>query len=44
MDIDKYQALEIVYRPHGTAVEGVVGEGEIISWGGAQTKGEVHKL
>ena len=24
-------------------VEGVVGEGKIVSWGGARTKGEVHK-
>ena len=41
--IDKYQALEILYHAHTRAIEGVVGEGKSISWGGAQTKGEVHK-
>ena len=41
--IDKSQALEIVYRSHDRAIEGVVGEGESVSWGGAQTKVEVHK-
>ena len=44
------KALEILYRANGTAVEGLedrnghrkkeVGEGESVSWGGAQTKGE----
>ena len=41
--IAKSQALEIVYRAHAGAVEGVVGEGESVSWGGARTKVEVHK-
>ena len=41
--IDKYQALEIVYRAHSGHVEGVVGEGKSVSWGGARTEGEVHK-
>ena len=41
--IPKSQALEIVYHTHARAVEGVVGEGGSVSWGGAQTKGEVHK-
>ena len=41
--ISKSQALEIVYRAHAGAVEGVVGEGKSVSWGGARTKGEVHK-
>ena len=41
--IDKYQALDIVYRAHSGDVEGVVGKGKIVSWGVAQTKGEVHK-
>ena len=41
--IAKSQALEIVYCAHAGAVEGVVGEGESVSWGGARTKGEVHK-
>ena len=41
--IAKSQALEIVYRAHAGGVEGVVGEGGIFSWGGAQTKDEVHK-
>ena len=41
--IAKSQALEIFYGAHAGAVEGVVGEGESISWGGAQTKGEVNK-
>ena len=41
--IAKSQALEIVYRSHAGAVERAVGEGESVSWGGAQTKGEVHK-
>ena len=39
----KSQGLEIVYRAHAGAVEGVVGERKSVSWGGAQTKGEVHK-
>ena len=44
------KTLEIVYRANGEAVEGLadrnghifkeVGEGESVSWGGAQTKGE----
>ena len=41
--IAKYQALEIVYRAHAGDAEQVVGEGESVSWGGARTKGEVHK-
>ena len=41
--IAKYQALEIVYSTHARAVEGAVGEGESVSWGGAQTKCEVPK-
>ena len=41
--IAKSQELKIVYGAHARAVEGVVGEGKIVSWGGAQTKGEVHK-
>ena len=41
--IAKSQALEIVYRAHAGAVEGAVGEGRSVSWGGARTKGEVHK-
>ena len=41
--ISKYQVLEIVYRAHAGVVEGVVGEGGIVSWVVAQTKGEVHK-
>ena len=43
LTISKSQGLEIVYRAHSGAVKGVVGEGESVSWGGAQTKGEVHK-
>ena len=41
--IAKSQALEIFYRAHAGAVEGVVGEVKSVSWGGARTKGEVHK-
>ena len=41
--IAKYQALEIIYCTHKWAVEGVVGEWNSVSWGGAQTKGDVHK-
>ena len=41
--IAKSRALEIVYRAHAVAVEGVVGEGESVSSGGTRTKGEVHK-
>ena len=48
-DVDMaLKALEIVYRENGAAVEGmadsnghrrkVIGEGESVSWGGAQTK------
>ena len=33
----------MVYRAHAGAVEGVVVEGKSVSWGGARTKGEVHK-
>ena len=33
----------MVYFAHALAVEGVVGEGKIIIWGGKQTKGELHK-
>ena len=36
--IAKFQALEIVYRTHVGAVEGVVGEGESVSWGGVQAR------
>ena len=50
-DVDlTLKVLEIVYRKNGAAVEGlsdrnghrrkVVGEGEIVSWGGAWTKGK----
>ena len=53
-DVDlELKVLEIFYRTNGAAVEGladrnghrrkVVGEGESVSWGGARTKGEVHK-
>ena len=31
------------YRPHARAVEGVVNEGKSVSWGGAQTKADMHK-
>ena len=31
------------YRVPAGAVEGVVGEVKSVSWGGAQTKGELHK-
>ena len=41
--IVRSQALEIVYCAHSGDVEGVVGKGESVSWGGARTKGEVHK-
>ena len=41
--IVKYQALKIVYHTHAGAVEGVVIEGESVSWVGARTKGEAHK-
>ena len=41
--VAKSQALEIVYLAHAGAIEGVVGEGESASWGGALTKGGVHK-
>ena len=41
--ISKSQALEIVYRAHARAVEGVVFEGKSVSWGGAWTKGELNK-
>ena len=53
-DVDlALKALEMVYLENGAAVEGlanrngnrqkVVGEGKSVSWGGARTKGEVHK-
>ena len=35
--------LEIFYHTYSGAVEGVVGEGGSVSWGGARTKDEVHK-
>ena len=41
--MDKSQALEIFCSAHARAIEGVVGEGESVNWGGAQTKGKVHK-
>ena len=43
LTISKYQALKIFYCVHVGAIEGVLGEGESVSWGGAQTKGEVNK-
>ena len=42
-DIKQSQALEIVYCANSGSSEGVVGEGKSVSWGGAQTKGEVQK-
>ena len=33
----------MVYHAHDRDVEGVVGEGKSVSWGGTRTKGEVHK-
>ena len=33
--IAKSQVLEIVYCAHAAAVEGSVGEGKSVSWGGA---------
>ena len=35
--------LKIVNHAYAGAVEGVVGEVKSVSWGGARTKGEVHK-
>ena len=35
--------MEIFNRAHAGAVEGVLGEGESVSWVGAQNKGGVHK-
>ena len=35
--------LNIVFCAHAGAIEGVVGEGGSVSWGGTRTKGEVHK-
>ena len=35
--------MEIFYRAHAGAVEGVLGEGKSVSWVGARNKGEVHK-
>ena len=43
LTIAKSQALKIIYLAHAGAVEVVVGEGKIVSWGGARTIGEVHK-
>ena len=43
LTIAKSQALEIFYHAHAVPVEGMVGEGESVSWGGAKTKGQVHK-
>ena len=53
-DVDlALKALEIVYLANGASVERladrnrhrqkVLGEGDSVSWGGARTKGEVHK-
>ena len=42
-NIAKSQSPKIVYYAHAGDVEGVLGEGESVSWGGEQTKGEVHK-
>ena len=39
----KSQELEIFYHTHAGAIEGVVGEGKSVSWGGIWTKVEVHK-
>ena len=35
--------MEIFYRAHAGVIEEVVGEVGSVSWGGARTKGEVHK-
>ena len=43
LTIAKSQALENFYIGDAGAVEGVIGEGKSVSWGGAWTKGEVHK-
>ena len=43
LSIAKSQALEIVFSAHAGAVEKLLGEGDSVSWGGARTKGEVHK-
>ena len=43
LTIAKSQALEIVYRAHAGAIEGVVAEGKSVSCVGAQTKGELQK-
>ena len=43
MTISKYQALKIIYRALGMAVEGVVGEGGSFSLEVAQIKGEVRE-
>ena len=53
-DVDMaLKTLEIVYRANGATVEGLadrnghkckeLGEGKSVSWGGAQTKVEVHE-
>ena len=41
--LPKPKVVEIVYRAYSRFVEGVVGEVKSVSWGGAQTKDEVHK-
>ena len=43
LTIYKYQELGMVYRAHAGEIEGVASEGGSVSWGGAQTKGEMHK-
>ena len=43
MTFAKYQAVEIIYRAHDAAVEGVVEEEKSVTWGGVRTKGEVHE-
>ena len=37
--IAKSQVLEIVYCTHAGDIEGEVGEGQCVSWGGKRTKG-----
>ena len=43
LTIAKYWAFKIFCRTHSRAVEWMVGEGKVVSWGGALTKGEVRK-
>ena len=43
MTIAKSQALEFIYPTHARDIEGVIGEGKRVSWGGELIKGEVHK-